>query len=62
MELFVSNMTCEHCVKKIEAVLKANKIKHKVKLATKIVTIRDIDETKAIEAISSIGYQVSKCA
>jgi copper chaperone CopZ len=58
MEIKVVNMSCEHCVSKIHQALKLAKIKHKINLSTKTVTVKDEERTSAIENITKIGYIV----
>ena len=55
-KLSVPNMSCMHCVMKIEKALKDNKIVGKVDLKTKTVEVDK--EKEAREVLAKIGYPV----
>lgn len=55
-KLSVPNMSCMHCVMKIEKTLKDNKIVGKVDLKTKTVEVDK--EKEAREVLAKIGYPV----
>lgn len=57
-KIYVSDMSCKHCVAKIEKVLLLNDVKASVLLEDKSVTLgHDDDYEKAVTLIKQVGYQ-----
>jgi copper chaperone len=59
MKIKVSDMTCNHCVAKIQKELIFNQIKGKIDLPTKTVEVSDADLEKAVSVIKKAGYTPS---
>jgi copper chaperone CopZ len=56
MKIKVNDMTCNHCVAKIQKELIFNQIKGKIDLPTKTVEVPDLDAEKAVLVIKKAGY------
>ena len=56
MKITVNDMSCNHCVAKIQKQLIMKGIKSEIKLADKIVEVVDQDQEQAMEAIKEAGY------
>jgi copper chaperone len=57
--LKVNNMTCEHCVKRINDALDEAKIKHEINLSDKSVKV-EADKMELLEvfdSLESMGYE-----
>ncbi|MCK9190796.1 MAG: heavy-metal-associated domain-containing protein [Sphaerochaetaceae bacterium] len=57
--LKVNNMTCEHCVKRINEALDEAKIKHEINLSDKSVKV-EADKMELLEvfdSLESMGYE-----
>lgn len=57
--LKVNNMTCEHCVKRINEALNEAKIKHEINLSDKSVKV-EADKMELLEvfdSLESMGYE-----
>ncbi|VEU82935.1 heavy-metal-associated domain-containing protein [Acholeplasma hippikon] len=56
MKIKVNDMSCKHCVAKIEKELIMNGVQSKISLEEKTVDIKDKDQDKAMGAIKAAGY------
>lgn len=56
MKIKVMDMTCNHCVAKIQKELLINQVKSKIDLASKTVEVDDDKKDKAIHLIKQAGY------
>jgi copper chaperone len=56
MKIKVNDMTCNHCVAKIQKELIFNQIKGKIDLSSKTVEVLDNDVEKAVLVIKKAGY------
>ena len=62
-KIFIEGMSCEHCVKRVKAALKAIKNVKEVNVAVGIATInfkKDISDEVLTTVIEDLGYQVIK--
>ena len=60
MTVYISNMTCNHCVKTIMMALMKEKIVAKVDLETQTVTVDDsVSKEKLTSILATVGYTVS---
>jgi copper chaperone len=55
----VNNMTCEHCVKRIDEALKKLNLDHSIKLETKTVEVdaNKLQLFEVFEALDEMGYE-----
>lgn len=55
----VNNMTCEHCVKRIDEALKKLNLDHTIKLDTKTVEVdaNKLQLFEVFEALDEMGYE-----
>lgn len=61
MKLTVNEMSCNHCVSRIDKVLSDAGIAHRIDLESKTVTIEDDSQVeKAIEEMDDIGFTVTR--
>lgn len=60
MKITVKDMTCNHCVAKIQKALLMEKIMAKIDLSSHTVDVKDIDLDKAMVAIKEAGYTPTK--
>ncbi len=60
MTVYISNMTCNHCVKTIMMALMKEKIIATVDLETQSVTVDDsVSKEQLTNILASVGYTVS---
>jgi len=60
MTVYISNMTCKHCVKTIMMALMKEKIIATVDLETQSVTVDDsVSKEQLTNILASVGYTVS---
>jgi len=57
-KIIVENMSCVHCVRKIQKSLDEHNVKGNIDLIKKQVEVHDNDLKIAIEAIKAVGYKV----
>ena len=58
MNIKVTNMTCQHCVRTIQMALMKHKIISTINLDQQLVDIKsDVSETKVKEIIEEAGYK-----
>lgn len=60
MKITVKDMTCNHCVAKIQKALLMEKIMAKIDLSSHTVDVKDIDLDRAIVLIKEAGYSPTK--
>ncbi len=57
MKYKVSNMSCMHCVKRINTEFEAQGIKAEIELATKTITS---DDERIVVVLTKLGYQIER--
>lgn len=61
MKIYVENMHCQNCVKRIYEMFEKEGIPCEIHLADHIVSVEDEDRTEALELLDDLGFDAELC-